>query len=352
MKEAVYKWFDKIIMKGLEDRTFEDLRKEYVKFNIQALLVIILLTLIIIFYYISYFRAATSFNSEKMIVMRKQLINHYYDQENLKKLMKEKLNDESHKNYLYTGDTKTDFDNYVLKLVTEELSRKEKERWKSYNNLLSKEKVDFAEKNETESFENEKYEAIDSNTFYVRLTKFKSSVTWDHFKKQLKEMEKYQTLILDLRDNPGGVLDQPIKIADSFLTEEKMIIKTIGAIEKEYKSTKGDKLQFKKIILLVNNSSASSSEVLAAALKDNLPNVSIIGTTTSGKGIGTGNKKFSDGTQFMYIKFNWLTPSGDSIHDKGIVPDIIIENSDNFNRETDYRTSKDLQYLKALELSQ
>ena len=164
---------------------------------------------------------------------------------------------------------------------------------------------------------------------YVRITNFNDDTT-DNLTKALAAVESGDTplngLILDLRDNPGGLLDQSVKVADLFL-EEGVIVSIKGRMpqsEKEYDAKKQAQDRHYPMVVLINGGSASASEIVAGALKDQ-KRALILGTTSFGKGSVQNVANLRDGYGLKLTIARYYTPSGESIQAKGIVPDIVIE---------------------------
>lgn len=163
-------------------------------------------------------------------------------------------------------------------------------------------------------------------------------------------------LILDLRNNPGGLLDSAVNIAGWFLDKDQIV--TVEAFKdgsrNEFKSSGNGSLKIYPTILLINGGSASASEILAGALHDNR-RVQLVGEKTFGKGSVQELEKFRDGSSLKITVAKWLTPSGISISDKGIEPDVEIklpkEEIDKGEFEFELgKEGKDPQLDKALEL--
>lgn len=175
-----------------------------------------------------------------------------------------------------------------------------------------------------------KYVDFNDGYAYVRITSFIEN-TYNDLDKVLREHEKknkeIKGLIIDVRNNPGGLLDQAVKISDMFLTEGT-IVSTIGRNpnEKEtvYAKKDGARTGF-PIIILVNEFSASASEILAGALQDNNRAI-VMGQRTFGKGSVQSIVKLGDGSGLKLTVARYYTPKGRSIQAEGIVPDIAIDN--------------------------
>ena len=141
------------------------------------------------------------------------------------------------------------------------------------------------------------------------------------------EMDKFNTkvdkLIIDLRDNTGGLLSQAESLSDLFVEKGKNIyqIKDKNGYITPYKAQEGVYRKFKKIAVLVNGNSASASEVLALALKESA-NATIVGVKTFGKGTVQQTKMLDSGAMVKYTSSYWLSPNGNSINLVGIVPDV------------------------------
>ncbi|ARJ14063.1 serine protease [Staphylococcus sp. HMSC077E11] len=134
-------------------------------------------------------------------------------------------------------------------------------------------------------------------------------------------------VILDLRNNPGGLLDEAVKMANIFIDKGKPVVKLEKGNDKETIDTSNDSLKEAKDMkfsILVNEGSASASEVFTGALKD-YGIAKVYGSKTFGKGIVQTTKEFKDGSLLKYTQMKWLTPKDHYIHGKGIQPDIKLD---------------------------
>jgi carboxyl-terminal processing protease len=161
---------------------------------------------------------------------------------------------------------------------------------------------------------------------YIRIKNFQGNTYSDmktHLKKLKKKMGGMQGLVLDLRDNPGGLLDQAIKVSDLFL-EKGTIVSTVGAgekmREKKVATKKGTEPDY-PMVVLVNAGSASASEIVSGALQ-NHKRALVLGDTTFGKGTVQVLYEFDDGSALKLTIAEYLTPGGVSIQSRGIVPDL------------------------------
>ncbi len=184
---------------------------------------------------------------------------------------------------------------------------------------------------------------------YLRLKSFNINSSKQLVKKiNIFEKEDNPTgYILDLRNNPGGLLTSAIKVTDFFLDDGE-IVSTKGRRTLENRrffANKGDKINGKPVIVLINNGSASASEIVAGALKDHKRAI-ILGENTYGKGSVQSVIPLSDGGGIRLTVSKYYLPSGESISEVGVAPDIFVEESDNFEANTD----KDNQLNYAIKL--
>lgn len=163
---------------------------------------------------------------------------------------------------------------------------------------------------------------------YVKIRNF-AKTTSNDLDKALAYLDKegITKLILDVRNNPGGLLNQAVEVSDRFLANENLIVYTKGRTEDQnMRFTTHDK--FKPVnypmIILVNGGSASASEIVAGALQD-LGRAVILGTPTFGKGSVQTIIPLSDGSALRLTTARYFTPSGKVIQENGIVPDIVVE---------------------------
>lgn len=171
---------------------------------------------------------------------------------------------------------------------------------------------------------------IENRYAYIKIRTFQED-TANELAKAIEDLKnksggKIRGLILDVRNNPGGLLDQAVKVADLFL-EDGAIVKIKGRIEeqnKEFHATKPGTYTGFPMIVLVNGSSASASEIVAGALQDHHRAV-VLGTRTFGKGSVQTIIALEDGSGLKLTTARYYTPSGKSIQAVGIKPDIVVE---------------------------
>jgi len=182
---------------------------------------------------------------------------------------------------------------------------------------------------------------IDNKVGYLRLRAFNQNSS-DQLKKEISKIEKNKKLvgyILDLRNNPGGLLTQAIEISDFFLDDGE-IVSTKGRKNKENRkffAHKGDRIKGKPLIVLINNGSASASEIVAGALQDQKRAV-LLGEATFGKGSVQSIIPLKNKGALRLTISKYYLPSGKSISEVGVLPDIKIEEKGeefSINTETD-----------------
>lgn len=162
---------------------------------------------------------------------------------------------------------------------------------------------------------------------YLQLFTFNQNID-SEFQKAAQEILKSEAdgLILDLRNNPGGLLDSAINIAGWFLDKDQVVTAEAfsDGSRNEFRSNGNGSLKIYPTVVLINGGSASASEILAGALHDNR-GVRLVGEKTFGKGSVQQLEQFKDGSSLKVTVAKWLTPSGISISDTGIEPDVKVE---------------------------
>ena len=191
-----------------------------------------------------------------------------------------------------------------------------------------------------------KSDLLENNIGYIRLTSFNDNSS-EQIKKKIKKLNKNKNLnafILDLRNNPGGLLSQAIKISDFFL-ENGEIVSTKSRKKSENRkwfAKKGDITEGKTLLVLINYGSASASEIVAGALKDHKRAI-ILGESSYGKGSVQSIIPLKNKGAIRLTIAKYYLPSGKSISEVGVKPDIEVnEDSDNFRIKTD--TDNQLNY--------
>lgn len=196
---------------------------------------------------------------------------------------------------------------------------------------------------------------------YVRVNQF-SENTAREVSRAVDELQDanggmLEGLVLDLRNNPGGVLDSAVDVSDLFMDSGVIVTADGRALDARFTRSahRGDILDGAPMVVLVNSGSASASEIVAGALQDH-NRATIVGTATFGKGLVQTVMPLSKGRAIKLTTSRYYTPSGDSIHEVGIKPDVLIEETPGFpdlsltgvlDREADAQLIEALQQLQA-----
>ncbi|OGK30045.1 hypothetical protein A3F29_03410 [Candidatus Roizmanbacteria bacterium RIFCSPHIGHO2_12_FULL_33_9] len=190
---------------------------------------------------------------------------------------------------------------------------------------------------------------------YVKISQFGENTNkeWDKavdFVIQNTDQENINSMILDLRDNPGGFLESSVYIASEFLEKGKLVVKQESSVNsnKDYKSIRNGDLQNAKLIILINEGSASASEILAGALRD-YDKATLVGVKTFGKGSVQEALDLKKGAGLHITVAKWILPNGEWINGKGIEPDeelkLNLEDGNTLTREQDNQLEKALNLL-------
>lgn len=192
---------------------------------------------------------------------------------------------------------------------------------------------------------------LDNNIGYLNLPSFDDGTAGD-FKEKVEELQKQgaESLIIDLRNNGGGIVDEATEIADYILEKGDTIISTVDNTgEKEITFSKNKPIFNMPIVILVNGNTASASEILTAALKD-YNKATVVGTKTFGKGIIQTFFTLSDGSGLKITTAEYYTPKGTTIHEIGVTPDEIVELPKSVDNIYAVSEKDDTQLKKAIQL--
>ena len=197
---------------------------------------------------------------------------------------------------------------------------------------------------------------VKENIGYLRLRSFNEK-SGEELIDKIKEIKRNNTnisgYILDLRNNPGGLLSQAIKISDAFLDSGE-IVSTKGRDPRDikvYNSKKGDEINGKPLIVLINQGSASASEIVAGALKDHKRAI-VVGEKSFGKGSVQSIMPLSNGGGLRLTTAKYYLPSGETIEEIGVLPDIKVEQQkDNFKINDSINDNQLIYALKLLKVS-
>lgn len=192
---------------------------------------------------------------------------------------------------------------------------------------------------------------IENNIGYIQITSFDEE-TAEGFKFKFEELKNQgiTSLIIDLRNNGGGLVDETLKIADYIVPKGKELLVTIDKDkQEEIQKAEQDVLIDMPIVILVNENSASSSEILAGALQD-LDEATIVGMTTYGKGVIQELLTFKDGSGLKVTTHEYYTPNRNKINGVGIQPDEIVKLPETVENILYVEENEDTQLKKAIEI--
>jgi carboxyl-terminal processing protease len=197
-----------------------------------------------------------------------------------------------------------------------------------------------------------KGEMIDKNVGYIQISMFDEN-TAKNLQSKLKELKGkgMKSLIIDLRGNPGGLLNECVDMVSNFLKKDKVIVSTIDKYKnkKEYKSKVDGDFVGLPLTVLTNSGSASASEIFSGAIRDYKIGT-LVGEKTFGKGVVQTMLDTGDGTALKVTVSKYYTPNGENIHHIGIKPDVAVTYPDELRQKT-YDRSLDPQFNKALEIA-
>lgn len=188
---------------------------------------------------------------------------------------------------------------------------------------------------------------------YIKLRSFQKN-TSEELENALQDLEEQnaRAVVLDLRNNPGGLLDQAIAVSDEFIEGGQLIVYTKGRLAgqnmKGFSKDENAHIDM-PLVILVNGGSASASEIVAGALQD-MKRATVIGTQSFGKGSVQTIIPLSDGSGLRLTTAKYFTPKGREINGKGITPDIIVEEPPPPSKEEDGKTQKPLRRRRRLAL--
>jgi carboxyl-terminal processing protease len=194
------------------------------------------------------------------------------------------------------------------------------------------------------------YEMLDNKIGYIAITEF-DEVTAEQFRQALADLEKQgqKGLVIDIRNNPGGLLDTVVDMLDRMLPDG-LIVYTEDKYgnRDEYKSDSKEEFN-KPLAVLINGNSASASEIFAGAIQD-YKKGTIVGTTSFGKGIVQSILPLTDGTAIKVTVSKYYTPEGRNIHKIGISPDVTVELDDALRQKVVIEKKEDNQLQKAISI--
>lgn len=191
-------------------------------------------------------------------------------------------------------------------------------------------------------------EMLEDNVGYVALFQFNAIATRE-LRAAVEDLmnQGAESIILDIRNNPGGFLDEAVSVADLFLPRGIVLIeRNVDGREQTFRTRSGDIAEDVPLVVLVNENSASASEIVAAAVQDN-GRGTLIGETTFGKGSVQLLYNLSDGSQLRVTYANWYTPDDVSISENGVEPNIVVEADEADTSADDVQLERALEFLQS-----
>ena len=210
-------------------------------------------------------------------------------------------------------------------------------------------RLEFTLKRELAPKSSVRSQMLEQGIGYIRIAVFQEE-TSEEFKSAINQLQAdapLQGLVLDLRNNPGGLMPISVEVADTVI-DQGLLLYTEGRLpesNKQYYATYGDLTNGTPIAVLINGGSASASEIVAGALQDQ-ERATIIGTQSFGKGSVQSVIPLGDGRAIKLTTAHYLTPDGRFIHGQGIEPDIIVEPSNQDTGGNDIQVSRAVLILK------
>ena len=191
---------------------------------------------------------------------------------------------------------------------------------------------------------------LDDDIGYIQIVEF-DDITISQFSRALRTLERkgMKSLIVDVRNNPGGLLNSVVEILDRLLPESLIVYTEDKNKQREEKHAKKPDQFNKPMVVLINGNSASASEIFAGALQD-YNKATVVGTTSFGKGIVQSVIPLSDGTAVKLTISKYFTPKGRNIHGTGIVPDVEIDLDEELKQLITIPHDQDNQLQKAIEI--
>jgi len=192
---------------------------------------------------------------------------------------------------------------------------------------------------------------LENNVGYISISTFDEGSS-DEFKTKMDELnsKNIKSIIIDLRNNGGGIVDEAVNIADLFIDKNETLLITVDKNgDEEITKAKKDKLYDFKIVILTNENTASASEILAGALRDK-SEAKLIGIKTYGKGVIQQLITLNDGSGLKITTNEYYTPNRNKINKEGLIPDEIVELPEEFKNSLNIDENQDTQLKKAIEI--
>lgn len=217
--------------------------------------------------------------------------------------------------------------------------------------IRDNENIELEVERKTIKVEHVEGKVLNNNIGYIQISTFDDGC-YDEFKEKYNELsnENIRGLIIDLRNNGGGIVDESTNIADMMVDKDKtLLITSSKGGEEEITKAQTEKVIDMPIVFLVNSNTASASEILTVAVKENNENVKVVGTKTFGKGVIQSIFTLSDGSGIKLTTNEYFSPNHNTINKVGITPDYEIDLTNGNNMYT-VEEDEDIQLQKAIEL--
>ncbi|MFR0076325.1 MAG: S41 family peptidase [Blautia sp.] len=194
------------------------------------------------------------------------------------------------------------------------------------------------------------YEMLEDHIGYIQISKF-TGVTYEQYEKAFEDLkgQKMERLIVDLRNNPGGLMTSVCDVLRKILPEGLIVYTEDKYGNRTEETCDGKSPRNRPLVVLVNGDSASASEIFAGAVQDHKVGT-IVGTTTYGKGIVQTLRELSDGSAVKLTVSKYYTPNGNNIHQVGIKPDVEVALDDTVTDLSQVKRSQDNQLQKGIEV--
>lgn len=305
------------------------------KGKVKGIIVFILWVIVTSFLINAVYMSIFNMQSENLNNLKTVMKEKYYNQDNFHAAMEDTLGD------IYSDDEDVDFDNYVYKLVMDDVNEHEPDKMKSYNRIFTIKRSEELNNN----FEEAAPLTVETEgeICYIDINDFTYNKTYDMLIKNKDIITKSRKIIIDLRDNPGGNISELDKILSLFFDKGKNVaslVKADNEIE-YYVSDKDRVIDFDSMVIVVNGKSASSSEAFTNTLKTAYSDkVTVIGERTYGKNFYYNYRTFESGYMFMYVAGFMGDNEGGTFPLEGIEPDIKVADDGVYEYAVNYLKNK------------
>lgn len=257
-------------------------------------------------------------SNDRVAKFENYLGEYYYSQEHLELAMQDTLGD------IYGDNAEANFDNYVYKLILDDINEHEPDEIAKYNTIFGKDRT----KDVTEQLSEYRPAAVtvEDGICTVKINDFVIGKTWRDLVRHKETLETNRKFIIDLRGNSGGDISELVEVLGLFY-DDGTVVYTDIASEITEKKCIGDKIiDFDKLVFLCDEKTASSAEVMIFNMKSDFPDkVSVVGKQTYGKYYSYVFDDFSDGYSFVMVSSLMGNSKGETFDGSGITPDIIAD---------------------------